>query len=195
MRSSTPHAPLGESSSLNPKPSPPSECATGLTSVRRYDPWYNLYIQGASARAIWRISGLRHTDSRVVYYSWRAGPWVVRAERGRGCEQSEAGAARVGQCVIRSEVSLFELVFVIAPTAGRNLAVSWSCTANGEGGTSGSLGKHEPRIDAAFARYVGPASLKPIPTLSREESVHWMRRPRPSGHPSAKTGLNGANIG
>jgi hypothetical protein len=68
---------------------------------------------------------------------------VVRAERGRGCEQSEAGAARVGQCVIRSEVSLFELVFVIAPTAGRNLAVSWSCTANGEGGTSGSLGKHE----------------------------------------------------
>jgi hypothetical protein len=127
----------------------------------------NLYIQGASARAIWRISGLRHTDSRVVYYSWRAGPWVVRAERGRGCEQSEAGAARVGQCVIRSEVSLFELVFVIAPTAGRNLAVSWSCTANGEGGTSGSLGKHEPRIDAAFARYVGPASLKPIPTLSR----------------------------
>ena len=37
-RSSTPHAPLGESSSLNPKPSRPSECATGLTSVSRYDP-------------------------------------------------------------------------------------------------------------------------------------------------------------
>jgi hypothetical protein len=33
------HAPLGESSSLNPKPSPPSECATALTSVSRYDPW------------------------------------------------------------------------------------------------------------------------------------------------------------
>jgi hypothetical protein len=28
---------LGESSSLNPKRSPPSECATGLTSVSRYD--------------------------------------------------------------------------------------------------------------------------------------------------------------
>jgi hypothetical protein len=39
-RSSTPHAPLGESSSLNPKRSPLSECATGLTSVSRYDPWY-----------------------------------------------------------------------------------------------------------------------------------------------------------
>ena len=35
-RSSTPHAPLGESSSLNTKRSPPSECATGLTSVSRY---------------------------------------------------------------------------------------------------------------------------------------------------------------
>jgi hypothetical protein len=31
---------LGESSSLNPKRSPPSECATGLTSVSRYDLWY-----------------------------------------------------------------------------------------------------------------------------------------------------------
>src|SRR6202044_65539 len=40
-RSSTPHARLGESSSLNPKRSPPSEGATGLTSVSRYDPWYN----------------------------------------------------------------------------------------------------------------------------------------------------------
>jgi hypothetical protein len=39
-RSSTPQAPLGESSSLNPKPSRPSECATGLTSVSRYDHWY-----------------------------------------------------------------------------------------------------------------------------------------------------------
>ena len=39
-RSSTPHAPLGQSSSLNPKRSRPSECATGLTSVSRYDPWY-----------------------------------------------------------------------------------------------------------------------------------------------------------
>ena len=34
-RSSTPHAPLGKSSSLNPKRSP---LATGLTSVSRYDP-------------------------------------------------------------------------------------------------------------------------------------------------------------
>ena len=31
----------GKSSSLNPKQSPPSECATELTSVSRYDPWYN----------------------------------------------------------------------------------------------------------------------------------------------------------
>jgi phasin family protein len=39
-RLSTPHAPLGESSSLSPKPSHPSERATGRTSVSRYDPWY-----------------------------------------------------------------------------------------------------------------------------------------------------------
>src|SRR5712671_996836 len=39
-RSSTPHAPLGESSSPSPKRSHPSECATGLTSVSRYDLWY-----------------------------------------------------------------------------------------------------------------------------------------------------------
>jgi hypothetical protein len=38
--SSTPPAPLGESSSPSPKPSHPSGCATGLTSVSRYDPWY-----------------------------------------------------------------------------------------------------------------------------------------------------------
>ena len=90
-----------------------------------------------------------------------------RPERGGACEQCEAEAAHVGQCDIRSEVSLFELVFAIAPTAGRNLAVYSSCTANGEGSTSKSSGKHEPTIDAAFARYVGPASLKPIPILSR----------------------------
>ena len=35
-----PHAPHGESSSLTPKPSPPSECAIGLMSVSRHDPWY-----------------------------------------------------------------------------------------------------------------------------------------------------------
>src|ERR1700685_1661024 len=39
--SSTPHAPRGESSSLSPKRSPPSECANGLTSVNRYDLWYH----------------------------------------------------------------------------------------------------------------------------------------------------------
>ena len=42
-RSSTPHAPLGKSSSLNPKRSPPSECAIGLMSVSHYDPWYNAH--------------------------------------------------------------------------------------------------------------------------------------------------------
>jgi hypothetical protein len=45
-QSSTPHAPLGENSSLNPKRSPQSECATGLMSVRRYDLW--LSAHGAS---------------------------------------------------------------------------------------------------------------------------------------------------
>src|SRR6516165_1796303 len=39
-RSSAPHAPRGEISSLSPKQSPPSQCATGLTSVSHYDPWY-----------------------------------------------------------------------------------------------------------------------------------------------------------
>ena len=46
-QSSTPHAPLGENSSPNPKRSHPSECATGLTSVTRYDLWYK------SLRAMW----------------------------------------------------------------------------------------------------------------------------------------------
>jgi hypothetical protein len=36
----TPHAPLGETSSQTQTGSHPSECATGLTSVTRYDPWY-----------------------------------------------------------------------------------------------------------------------------------------------------------
>ena len=39
----TPHAPLGETSSQTQTRSHPSECATGLTSVTRYDPWYKLY--------------------------------------------------------------------------------------------------------------------------------------------------------
>ena len=39
-RSSTPPAPPGETSSPNPKPSHPSECVTGPTSVSRYDLWY-----------------------------------------------------------------------------------------------------------------------------------------------------------
>jgi hypothetical protein len=38
--SSTPHAPHGENSSPSPKPSHPSECATGLTSVSHHDTWY-----------------------------------------------------------------------------------------------------------------------------------------------------------
>jgi len=38
-RSSTPPARLGANSSPNPKPSPPSECATGLASVSHYDLW------------------------------------------------------------------------------------------------------------------------------------------------------------
>src|SRR5277367_5236744 len=53
-RSSTPHAPLGKSSSPNPKRSPPSECAIGLTSVSRYDPWYNFVGAGRRTREILR---------------------------------------------------------------------------------------------------------------------------------------------
>ena len=33
------------SSSLTLKPSPPSECAIGPTSVSRHDPWYNILIR------------------------------------------------------------------------------------------------------------------------------------------------------
>ena len=39
-RSSTPHAPPGETSSPSLKRSRPSASATGPTSVRRYDLWY-----------------------------------------------------------------------------------------------------------------------------------------------------------
>jgi hypothetical protein len=42
--------PLGESSSLNPKRSGPSECATELASVSRYDPW--LWPRGLSLRSL-----------------------------------------------------------------------------------------------------------------------------------------------
>src|SRR6185312_4980640 len=52
-RSSTPPAQRGESSSLNPKRSPPSECATGRTSVSRYDPWYNTLPRGIFHSELW----------------------------------------------------------------------------------------------------------------------------------------------
>lgn len=87
-----------------------------------------------------------------------------------GAERASNAKRRLrmwGQCDIRSEVGLFELAFAIASTAWRNLAVYSSLTAKGEGSASKSSGKHEPTIDAAFARYVGPASSKPIPILSR----------------------------
>src|SRR5271156_6261143 len=45
--SSTPPAPPGETSSPSLKPSPPSECANGLTSVSRYDPWHYMREQAA----------------------------------------------------------------------------------------------------------------------------------------------------
>jgi hypothetical protein len=51
-RSSTPHAPLGKSSSLNPKRSPPSECAIGLMSVSHYDPWYYFLTQQLNVGAV-----------------------------------------------------------------------------------------------------------------------------------------------
>src|SRR5271154_5313968 len=50
--SSTPPAPPGETSSPSLKPSPPSECANGLTSVSRYDLWYQTALgDEPSARA------------------------------------------------------------------------------------------------------------------------------------------------
>ena len=61
-RSSTQHAPLGESLSLNPKRSRPSECATGLTSVSRYDLRYkpqadaDLGVPGLLDFSSWRIA-------------------------------------------------------------------------------------------------------------------------------------------
>src|SRR6202167_4545939 len=50
--SSTPHAPRGESSSLSPKRSPPSECANGLTSVNRYDLWYQTFGSDDAAASL-----------------------------------------------------------------------------------------------------------------------------------------------
>jgi hypothetical protein len=50
-RSSTPHAKPGEISS-SPKPSPPSECATGLTSVSRHDPWYEPHRRTRTAEPL-----------------------------------------------------------------------------------------------------------------------------------------------
>jgi DDE superfamily endonuclease len=38
-----------KSSSLNPKRSPPSECAIGLMSVSHYDPWYNALTDRSSS--------------------------------------------------------------------------------------------------------------------------------------------------
>jgi hypothetical protein len=62
------------------------------------------------------------------------------------CERPEVEAARVRQCDIRSEESLFESVSAIAPIAGKNPAVCSLSTANGARKTSTSSGKLEPII-------------------------------------------------
>jgi hypothetical protein len=64
-------------------------------------------------------------------------------------------------------VSLFELVFVIASTAGRNRAVSSSFMVNGLRQTSKSSEKFGPTMDAAFVRHAGQGSSKFIPNLLR----------------------------
>jgi hypothetical protein len=61
-----------------------------------------------------------------------------------------------------------------------------SLTAIGEGSTSKSSGKHEPTIDAAFARYVGQAypdfieirigSLDEAPSSGAPERENWIKR-------------------
>src|SRR5271154_4922847 len=57
--SSTPPAPPGETSSPSLKPSPPSECANGLTSVSRYDLWYHVSDPPLeSVEGLWRDAPL-----------------------------------------------------------------------------------------------------------------------------------------
>jgi hypothetical protein len=60
-------------------------------------------------------------------------------------------------------VSLFELVFVIAPTAERHLAVSSSFMGNGLGQTSKSSGKLRPTMDADLS----DMRVKALRSLSR----------------------------
>ena len=62
-RSSTPHAKRGESSSLSPKQSHPSECATGLTSVSRHDLWYESRLLKRSLRLGSELVG-------VIFCGW-----------------------------------------------------------------------------------------------------------------------------
>src|SRR5271156_5498091 len=67
--SSTPPAPPGETSSPSLKPSPPSECANGLTSVSRYDPWYKVVIVGRrekEGRALEKRIGVRFVRADVA---------------------------------------------------------------------------------------------------------------------------------
>ena len=56
-QSSTPHAPLGETSSPSLKRSRPSACETGPTSVTRYDPWYKSSVEVIS----FALAERRHT--------------------------------------------------------------------------------------------------------------------------------------
>src|SRR5580700_10764275 len=76
-RSSTPHAPLGKSSSLNPKRSPPSECAIGLMSVSHYDPWYYVVVSEIVATGTRRADpthGARQEAARGIAHHERQPP-------------------------------------------------------------------------------------------------------------------------
>jgi hypothetical protein len=55
---------LGQSSSLNPKRSRPSECATGLTSVSRYDPWYYAHAYESSEERTAELPRWLHSYNR-----------------------------------------------------------------------------------------------------------------------------------
>ena len=72
----------GEGSSLNPKPSHPSECETGRTSVSRYDLWYQI-APGRTRRASRRSSGLAslgQTHRAAQHHADRLAGTMPRAE-------------------------------------------------------------------------------------------------------------------
>jgi hypothetical protein len=63
-RSSTPHATHGGNSPPSQKRSPPSECATGLTSVIRCDTWY--YMRGVDHHPLGIAAPVRQRCENLV---------------------------------------------------------------------------------------------------------------------------------